>query len=286
MKIELFLRLHGETILYAVFFGAIVCFGLLETVAAMRHDGAARQRRWPTNWGLTILNIAILGALPITSLLVSDFARDAGLGVLNLFDVPLWIGVLIGVALFSLQSWAVHFAMHHVPVLWRLHRVHHTDTHMDISTTVRFHPIEFLIQAPISATIILLSGVSPVAVMLYELVDAGINVFSHSNIRMPRWLDRCLSRVIVTPHVHRIHHSTVMPETNSNFGATLPVWDILFGTYRAKSADQLAAQPIGLDEMQDNRAYSLWWALSLPFRNLRRLKQQDSSDAPARSAHL
>ncbi len=265
------LRQNSETILYIVFFGSIFGFGLLETVAEMREHGAVRGRRWPTNWTLTALNIVLLGALPISSLLIADLAQSAGIGLFNQIDIPIWAGLLTGLIVFSLQSWAVHYAMHYVPFLWRIHRVHHTDTHMDISTTVRFHPAEFLLQLPISAGIILLTGVPPVAVILYELLDAGINVFSHSNIRLPRWVDRLLSRIIVTPHVHRIHHSTVMRETNSNFGATLPIWDMLFGTYRSKSAEDLSNQPIGLDEMQDKRAYSLWWALSLPFRTLRKL---------------
>ena len=267
--LETFLRSNGETLLYVIFFGAILGFGLLEALVEMRPKHSDRAKRWPTNWALTALNIALLGALPVSALLISDFAQGRGIGLLNSLNLPLWATVIAGILIFSLQSWAVHYAMHHVPVLWRLHRVHHTDTHMDISTTVRFHPVEFLVQLPISAAVILLTGAPPAAVMLNELFDAAINVFSHSNIRLPCWIDRAMSRIIVTPHVHRIHHSTKVAETNSNFGATLPLWDILFGTYRTKTADQLAAQPIGLTEMQDRRAYSLWWALTLPFRPIR-----------------
>lgn len=273
LTLETFLRINSETLLYAVFFGAIILFGLLETLAALRTDGARRRRRWPTNWGLTVLNIVVLGALPVTALVVSDFARDRGLGLLNLIDVPLAVALPAGIAIFSLQSWAVHFAMHKLPVLWRIHRVHHTDRHMDISTTVRFHPVEFLIQAPMGAAIILATGAPPVAVILYELMDALINVFSHSNIRLPRKVEAVLSRLIVTPYLHRIHHSTKPAETDTNFGATLPVWDMMFGTYRRKSPEALVEQPIGLTEMQDTRAYSFWWALTLPFRSIRQSKQ-------------
>ena len=215
-SLEIFLRLNGETLLYGIFFGAIAVFGLLETTASMRARGSVRVRRWPTNWGLTALNIMILGALPISALLFSDYARDNLLGVMNLIDLPLWASVVIGILIFSLQSWAVHYAMHYVPLFWRIHRVHHTDTHMDISTTVRFHPVEFLLQAPISAVVILSTGAPPIAVIIYELLDAGINVFSHSNIRLPTWLDRILCKIIVTPHLHRVHHSTRPRETNSN----------------------------------------------------------------------
>jgi sterol desaturase/sphingolipid hydroxylase (fatty acid hydroxylase superfamily) len=268
--LETYLRLNGETLLYVVFFGALVGFGLLETVAAMRASGAKRARRWPMNAALTVLNILLLGALPISALIISDTARDAGLGLLNHVDLAPAVEIGLAIAAFSLQSWAVHYAMHRIPWLWRIHRVHHTDTHMDISTTVRFHPVEFLIQLPVSAVVIFATGAAPTAVMLYELADAAINVFSHSNIRLPGMLDRVLSRMIVTPHLHRIHHSTWQPDTDSNFGATLPVWDMLFGTYRRKTLAALAEQPIGLDEMQDARAYSLWWALTLPLRNIKR----------------
>jgi len=284
--LEPFLRIHGETLLYIVFFGSIIALGLLEVIVEMRAGHADRRRRWPVNWGLTILNIVLLGLLPLSALIFADYARDNGIGLMNFFDIPLWVAVIVAILVFSFQSWAVHYAMHYVPILWRLHRVHHTDRHMDISTTVRFHPFEFLVQAPISALIVLAMGAPPVAVIVYELLDAAINVFSHSNIRLPHWLDRFLSRIIVTPHVHRIHHSTRVAETNSNFGATLPIWDMLMGTYRRKTANELAEQPIGLDEMQDARATSLWWAITLPFRDIHQPAEPPFVDDPERTEPL
>jgi sterol desaturase/sphingolipid hydroxylase (fatty acid hydroxylase superfamily) len=283
---ETVLRLHGETLLYALFFGGVFGFGLLETIVAMRALGANRRGRWPTNWALTALNILLLGALPVSALVLADRAREFDIGLLNHRDWPLAAEVTLGVLAFSLQSWAVHLAMHKLPLLWRLHRVHHTDTHMDVSTTVRFHPLEFLLQLPVSAFVIMTLGAPPVAVILYELMDAAINVFSHANIRLPERLDRVLSRLIVTPHLHRVHHSTHQPETDSNFGATLPVWDMLFGTYRRKTPDALAEQRIGLDEMQDERAASLGWALSLPFRDIRTDQESPSADDHSRPADL
>ncbi|SPH18641.1 hypothetical protein DEA8626_02181 [Defluviimonas aquaemixtae] len=282
--IETFLRLNGDTALYIVFFGAIAGFGLLETRIALREAGANRRRRWPVNWALTAINIMLLGALPVSSLLISDWARDDGLGLMNRLGLASYVAIPAGILAFSLQSWAVHFVMHKTPILWRIHRVHHTDTHMDVSTTVRFHPAEFLVQLPISASVILATGAPPVAVILYELADAAINVFSHSNIRLHATFDRWLSRLIVTPHLHRIHHSTRPRETESNFGATLPIWDMLFGTYRTKSPKELARQPIGLDEMQDDRAYSLWWALSLPLRGIGKAKRTRDGQQPQNPA--
>lgn len=275
---EQFLRLNGETLLYVVFFGSLIVFGIVETRATMRNTPAKRTRRWPVNAALTFLNIMMLSALPVTSLVMADVARDRGIGLLNMVQAPVWLGIVAGILVFSLQSWAVHFAMHHVPVFWRFHRVHHTDTHLDITTTVRFHPVEMLLNLPVAALVIFSTGAPPVAVMIYELLDAGINVFSHANIRLPGALDRVLSRLVVTPHLHRIHHSPVMRETNSNFGATLPLWDMVFGTYRRKTPDDLARQRIGLDEMQDARAYSLWWAITLPLRDIRQKPEDKASD--------
>lgn len=282
--LEHYLRQNSEPLLYAVFFAAIALFALLETVIAMRETGAARLRRWPVNWALTALNIALLGALPVSALLAADWARDRGFGILDGIGTGPTAGIAITILVLSFQSWAVHNLMHRIPLLWRFHRVHHTDLYMDVSTTVRFHPVEFLIQLPVTLALVAACGLPPAGVMLYELADAAINVFSHSNIRLPKWLDRLLSPLIVTPHLHRIHHSTRPSETDSNFGATLPVWDMLFGTYRRKDPDALARQPIGLDEMQDERAYSLWWALSLPLRQIRRDADQGPKNARAGTA--
>src|SRR6185295_672421 len=152
---------------------------------------------------------------------------------------------------------------------WAIHRVHHTDTRLDVSTTVRFHPLEFVYATPFTLAGIALFGVPPVAVLIYELMDAGITVFSHANARLPRWLDYPLRLFIVTPDVHRVHHSSYQPETDSNYGAVLTIWDRVLGTYRRKAADDLATQETGLSEVQDSRSRNILWLLVLPFITLR-----------------
>jgi sterol desaturase/sphingolipid hydroxylase (fatty acid hydroxylase superfamily) len=282
--LEDLVRSNGENILFAAFFATLAVLGVLETQSAMRADGGKRRYRWPANFALTAANIAIMGILPLSQLAMADLARDQGFGLLNMGDGGPFLGLVVTFLAFSLQSWAVHLAMHKIPVLWRVHRVHHTDTHLDISTTVRFHPVEFIIQLPVSAAVILALGAPPSAVILYGIFDAVVNAFSHANLRLPARLDRALGLVIVTPHLHRVHHSPIRPETDSNFGATLPLWDRLFGTFRAKSPEALAVQGIGLNEMQDDRAWSLWWMLSLPFRPILRDAAEASrkaTDAPA-----
>jgi sterol desaturase/sphingolipid hydroxylase (fatty acid hydroxylase superfamily) len=155
--------------------------------------------------------------------------------------------------------------MHKVPLLWRLHRVHHTDTFVDVSTTVRFHPGEYLVSTPIIVGSVFLMGISPIALMIYEVFDAAMAVFTHANIRMPKPVDRFLRLLLVTPDMHRVHHSSHQPETDSNYGATLSIWDRLFGTYTEKEPEELATMQLGLKECQDKRSTSLWWQLRLPF---------------------
>ena len=266
---EIFLRANMEVLTYIVFFGLLVGLGTLEFIFELRAEGANRGRRWPSNFGLTVLNIVVLGAIPVTALVAADLARSSGYGLFNRLELPFAITLVAGFLARSLVSWLIHYAMHNIPLLWRIHRVHHTDTHLDVSTTVRFHPLEFIVSAPLVIGTVLVLGLPPVVVMLFELFDAAIAVFSHANVRLSRWLERGLSVVIITPGMHRIHHSTQAPETNSNYGATLSLWDRMFGTFRQKEADALARQPLGLEETQDARAWSFLYMLTLPFRALK-----------------
>lgn len=267
--LESFLRTEIEPLQYAAFFGALVFFGLLETVVARRREVGVRQRRWLANYGLTLLNIMVLGAVPVSGLVAADFARDQGIGLLNLLVLSPVVAFAAGLLLRSLVSWGLHLAMHKIPLLWRVHRVHHSDRFIDISTTVRFHPAEFLINTPVLLAAIILLGISPVTLLVYELFDAAMAVFTHANIRMPRPLERIFRFFLVTPEMHRVHHSSRYPETDSNYGATFAFWDHLFGTYRDKKESELATMEIGLAEYQDERPDSLWWMLRLPFGPLR-----------------
>lgn len=279
--LDTFLKAQIEPITYAVFFGLLIVFGLLETRAERSHKSPARAGRWPANVGLTGLNIVVLGALPVSGVVFADGVRDAGIGLFNWIEANPIIALIAGFLIRSFTSWATHLAMHKIPTLWRFHRVHHSDTFIDISTTVRFHPVEFLINLPITLTAIAIFGISPVTLMLYEVFDAGMNVFTHANVRLPGWADRTLRKLIVTPDMHRIHHSSYHRETDSNYGATLSIWDHLFRTHRSKDSNDLAEMEIGLREVQDRRANSLIWLLALPFTPIRikRLKSANEEDS-------
>jgi sterol desaturase/sphingolipid hydroxylase (fatty acid hydroxylase superfamily) len=267
--IDGFLRAEIEPLQYGLFFSALVFFALLELFAYRSPKTPRRSSRWPVNVGLTALNIAVIGAIPVSGVFVADYAREHGIGILNVLEVAPVIALAIGLLFRSIVSWATHIAMHRIPLLWRVHRVHHTDPYLDVSTTVRFHPIEFLINTPILLACVLAIGISPATLMLYELLDTAMAVFTHANIRIPRRLERVMRFVLVTPDMHRVHHSSWQPETDSNYGATFSVWDHLFGTYRDKAAESLPGMQLGLTECQDDRASSFWWLLTLPFRPLR-----------------
>ena len=284
-EFDLTLRAWNEPLTYGLFFGGLILFGALEAFFALREAGALRRRRWPVNFGLTLLNILVLGALPVTALVAADWAEAGGHGWLNQREHSFAFLLLVGVLARSLASWGIHWAMHNVPLLWRVHRVHHTDTHMDVSTTVRFHQIEFLIAAPVVVALAVGLGLPPEVVILYELFDTAMAVFTHANLKLPRGLDRALGGVLVSPNLHRIHHSTRVAETNSNYGATLSIWDRLFGTFREKDVAALRAQPLGLTETQDARATSFLYLVTLPFRpnRIRPLKEPAGDAKEARA---
>ncbi len=262
---DLLIRTHFEHLQYVMFFCALVLFGGLEAFIALGRDGIERRRRWTTNGGLTVLNVLLLGAMPISVVAVADYAMARGWGLLNQPFVQPLAALVLGFVLRSLVSYGIHVAMHKIPLLWRVHRVHHTDRQMDVSTTVRLHPLELVISMPIALGMTVLLGIPALALMLYELVDAAMAVFTHANVRLPGRLERALQLVVVTPAMHRVHHSEWQPETDSNYGATLSWWDRLFGTYRTRPLGEVAAIRLGLGEWRDRRAVSLWWLLWLPF---------------------
>jgi sterol desaturase/sphingolipid hydroxylase (fatty acid hydroxylase superfamily) len=263
---ELLARSQSEQWQYAAFFGALVMLATLEALAPAVASRAERRQRWPANFGLTALNIFVIGAVPLSGLAAADWAAANQWGLLNQPQVPAVAALVAGFLARSLVSYGVHVANHKVPLLWRVHRVHHSDTQFDVSTTVRFHPLEFVYSIPINIAGVVLFGIPPLAFILYEVFDAAMAVWTHANIRLPQRLERAISYVLVTPRMHRIHHSAWQPETDSNYGATFSCWDRLFGTFRAGSPQTDKQIVLGLDEVQDKQSSSFLWLLSMPFR--------------------
>lgn len=269
------LRAQFEPLQYATFFGALAILGIAEAFFPLDKPPPERGRRWLANYLLTFLNIALLSALPLSGLAMADIAQAKGWGLFNAAALPAAVALLAGVLLRSLTNYWIHVAMHKMPVLWRLHRVHHSDPQLDVSTAVRFHPLELAVSAPLQAASIVVLGIPPVAIILYELLDALMAVLTHANLHLPERIERRVSLILVTPGMHRIHHSAWHVETDSNYGATLSLWDRLFGTLRSKSREDLARLALGLEECRDERSRSPLWLLASPFN--RRLARPPES---------
>lgn len=275
-------RLQFDMLQYIAFFGVFFIFAILETKLPRDPAPHSRLWRWPTNIVLTAANIVITGAIPVTALAAADFAKSQQIGILNVTgpEITPLAAFAAGFLGRAFLSWGTHLLNHKIPFLWAIHRVHHADTRLDVSTTVRFHPLEFVFTTPITLAGIVLLGAPPVSILFYEVLDAGITVFSHANVRLPWWIDRPLSLLIVTPDVHRVHHSSFQPETDSNYGAVLTIWDRLLGTYWRKKVDALATQETGLSEVQDSRSRNPLWLLILPFIELKSTQAKSREDRP------
>ena len=248
---------------FIVFF---IAFGLLAATELVWPAVKRKnfRRRWWTNIGLTLINMVALGALPVTLLTAAMWSQEHRVGILHHVELQAATVVVVTLLARGLVSFLVHLMMHKVPLLWRLHRVHHLDEEIDVSTTVRLHPAEFFVGVLPGALIVAGLGLSPWVLVAYEILDVLITLFSHANILLPARLDKVLSRIVVTPNLHRVHHSAHMPETDSNFSAVFPVWDMIFGTYRRLDKDQLEALALGLDDHSGRYREGLGRALIEP----------------------
>lgn len=284
VTLETWARTNGEALTYVVFFGLLVAMGLIEAFAPRSHESAKRFSRWSVNALLTTSWIMAGALVPLSLLAAADIAVERDWGLLNWFDAPPIAAFALGALSRSLCSYWMHVLMHKTPVFWRIHRVHHSDVFLDLSTTARFHPLEAFATAPFMLAGVLFFGVPPAAVILYEAFDAAAVVFAHANIRLPRAIDVMLRVVFVTPDMHRLHHSSFQPETDSNYGATLSIWDRLFGTYRSKSYDAIASMSLGLAEISDARSRDPIWLLISPFIRLRSVRVRPEAARPTTSA--
>jgi sterol desaturase/sphingolipid hydroxylase (fatty acid hydroxylase superfamily) len=261
MGIEMIIRLGA----FALFFGA---FALWELLAPRRKLSIGRRRRWPGNLGILVVDIlAVRVLLPTAAVGAALYASGNGWGLINYLQLRLSVAALIGFLALDLIIYAQHVAFHKIPALWRLHRMHHADLDIDVTTGVRFHPIEILISLLIKIGAILALGIPVVAVILFEVVLNVTSMFNHANGSMPSWLDRALRLIVVTPDMHRVHHSILRRETDSNFGFNLPWWDRLFGTYRAEPEAGHTGMTIGIPIFRDPGELRIDRLLTQPFRN-------------------
>lgn len=261
-----FLEANESTIRLAVFAGGFALLALLEAIMPRKPRALKRTGRWLTNWALVILDTALLRVLvPVLAVGFATIAAGKGWGLLNLVALPGWLEIIAAMLLLDMLIYAQHVAFHHVPLFWRVHKVHHADRDMDVTTAIRFHPIEIILSMVYKLACIALIGPAAVAVLLFEITLNASAMFNHANIRLPARLDTALRALIITPDMHRVHHSVVVSETNSNYGFFLSIWDRLFSTYTAQPAAGHDGMHVGLSEYQTEKPAALIWSLALPF---------------------
>ena len=242
---------------------------LWEWRAPRRHPTVGRRERWFGNLGILAVDLLAVRLLVPTAVVgVALLAAAKGWGLLPALGVAFWPAAIVSVIALDFTIWAQHYVFHHVPVLWRLHRVHHADVEIDVSTGVRFHPLEILVSLVIKMAAVVALGAPAAAVVAFEVLLNATSMFNHSNVALPAWAEPAARWLIVTPQMHEVHHSAERAETDSNFGFNLPWWDRLFGTYRAKPAagDDVV---IGLPVFRDPAERTLLRLLTQPFRRAR-----------------
>jgi sterol desaturase/sphingolipid hydroxylase (fatty acid hydroxylase superfamily) len=252
----------------AVFVATLAAMCLWELVAPRRPHLVGRWTRWPSNLGIVVISTVLLRLLlPIAAAGVALAAERHGWGLFQVFlHLPMWAAVIASIVLMDLAIYLQHVLFHHVPLLWRLHRMHHSDLDLDVTTGVRFHPVEIVLSALLRVAIIAALGAPVLAVVLFEIVLNASSMFNHANVRIPPWIEALLRPLLVTPQMHEVHHSIRQHETNSNFGFNVPWWDRLFGTYRASAETDHGGLVIGIEQFRDERELSLWRLLTQPVR--------------------
>ncbi|GIL03050.1 MAG: sterol desaturase [Alphaproteobacteria bacterium] len=241
----------------AVFFGVLAAMAGWEVAAPRRRREIPRLIRWTNNLAVVVIDTALVRLVfPVVAVGFALIAAERGWGLFNAYDVPGWIAFLLSVAALDLAIYLQHVMFHAVPALWRLHRMHHADLEFDVTTGLRFHPVEILLSMAIKLAIVAVLGPPAAAVLVFEVLLNATAMFNHSNIRIPPAIDRVLRWVVVTPDMHRVHHSIHPNETNSNFGFNLPWWDRLLGTYRPQPRDGHEAMTIGIEQFRTRR--DLW----------------------------
>jgi Sterol desaturase len=249
------------------FFGVFAVMAAWELAAPRRRLTVSRALRWTSNLGLVFLNSLVLRLLfPAAAVGVAALAVERDWGLFNLVEVPFAVAVLLSVVAMDFVIWLQHVVFHAIPVLWRLHRVHHADLDYDVTTGARFHTIEIILSMLIKFATIVLLGPPVVAVVIFEVLLNATAMFNHGNVKLPARLDRVLRWVLVTPDMHRVHHSVEDDEANSNFGFSLTWWDRLFGTYRDQPRAGHEGMTIGIHRYRDPKLVDrLPGMLALPF---------------------
>lgn len=248
------------------FFGIFLAMALWERGTPVRALAVSRRRRWATNWAISVMDAALVRL--VFGAAAAGAAIDAaagGWGLFNRIALPGWLEVAATLLVLDFAIWLQHLVTHKVPVLWRLHRVHHADRDVDVTTAIRFHPVEIALSMALKIGLVYALGAPVGAVIAFEVLLNGMAMFNHSNVRLPPAAERVLRRLVVTPDMHRVHHSVDRAEHDANYGFNLSVWDRLLRTYVPQPARGHRGMTIGLAPYQDDRPTRLGWSLALPF---------------------
>lgn len=225
---------HESVVRLTVFLGALTAMAAWELAVPARRAEVPRLIRWSNNIGLVVIDTAVLRlALPVLAVGAAAWAQTRGIGLFPLLGVSGWVAVVLAIAALDLAIYGQHILFHKVPALWRLHRMHHADPLVDVTTGLRFHPLEIVLSMAIKIALVVALGAPPLAVLLFEVILNAASLFNHANIRLPATVERVVRLILITPDLHRIHHSDIRVETDSNYGFSVPFWDRLFGTFRS-----------------------------------------------------
>lgn len=250
-----------------IFLGVFLIMAIWEVVAPCRDLVRPKLTRWSNNLGLFLVDVAVVRiVLPMTVVAYAIWIESLDIGLLNWLDAPLWLALPLAVIALDLVIYWQHVAFHMIPVFWRFHRLHHADTDFDVTTALRFHPVEILLSVVVKVVAVTILGAPALAVLVFEVILNACAQFTHGNIRLPAKVDAALRTLFVTPDMHRVHHSVHIEETNSNYGFNLSIWDKLFKTYIPQPRDGQTGMAIGLHEFRNDREMWLDRLLTHPFR--------------------
>jgi sterol desaturase/sphingolipid hydroxylase (fatty acid hydroxylase superfamily) len=260
------LSVHPGMLRIAAFLSVFILLAVIETVWPRRPLTVSKTGRWHANLAIILLNnLMVTFVFPIAPFGIAVMARNSGWGLFNRITLPGPLEIAVSLLLLDLVIYLQHRMFHRVSLLWRLHRMHHTDLDLDVSSGIRFHPLEIALSLVIKMLAVVILGISPLSVLLFEILLNATSMFNHANLRLPPGVDDWLRMVLVTPDMHRVHHSAIPRETDSNFGFNLPWWDRLFGTYRAQPRDGHDRMVLGLKEFRDQHKLGLGRLLLIPF---------------------
>lgn len=260
-----FILTNEATIRLGVFIGIFLMIALWEITVPRRALRESKRVRWVGNWSIVVINTLVLRLVfPVMAVGLAVMAQERGWGLFNILELPWWVNLVISVVFFDMLIYLQHVMFHAVPLLWRLHRMHHADLDYDLTTGSRFHPVEIVLSMLIKMAAVLVIGPLPAAVVIFEALLNGTAMFNHGNIGIPVNVDRVIRKLLVTPDMHRVHHSVIPAETHSNYGFCLSWWDRLFGTYRDQPKEGHIDMTIGLKIFRDSKYLHPHWLLVQP----------------------